>query len=388
MMNKANNMKQFFLTKTIYKWATYILMAYYLTYIFRDTGDIYQVVYNVIVVYTAIAIGMVFAGMIVGKLGVEKVLRLSFILFIVTGLSGIFLSNTPMFGYMAISTLRGFSVGIFWLVMHFLEMAGMKSKDRGKFYSMIFGVSTIFNVIAPVILGFLLAMFKSYIPIYAAFTFVSLVGALYPFDFKLKADRVLTKEEFIKVFRETKFNKFTSLSILMSIYWISSWFISAFVPFLILGSELNMGLYLAFASILASLIAIATRDIKIKRKVRLGRNLLVVTSLASIPLVISFSVWSLFFSGIIGSVTSAIIGPVEENLDIRISDKLRTSNKSYTELIVVREMLYFVVRVGVSLIALLMLQHISLVVFLKVFVAISVFARWLHFILSERFLKN
>lgn len=380
--------KQFFFARTFYDWAIFVFDTFYLTYIFKESGDVRQVVYNILITYLTVLVGFVFGSFMMRRLGVEKNLRLSFVLYILTGLLAIYLVQLNIVSFLLISLVRGFAEGVFWASVNIIELTGLPHNSRSRFYSISHGVDEIFFIVAPITLGVLLTRADSLMPSFIIFAAICFVALFLPFKFNLKKEITIKWENFQKIFRKKALPRYVIIKSLLSGIWITDWFLASLIPFIILGSELDMGIFLTVSALLGVIISLVTNKLSVIKKSKIGWPLIIASGAANLLLVFWFTPVMLYVNSIILAIAASITQPLEMDLATRITNEMDNTNELGVEMNLFQEALYTIVRVifcGFVLVAIA--YGIQTLVLLKVFLAIIITFKLANYLLSVKFLK-
>ncbi len=344
-LKKLSSAKQFFLARTVYDWSIFVFDTFYMTTIFKESGEIRDVVLNIIITLLTIYAGYVLGAIFLKRLGVEANLKLSYALYLLTGFIGIYLSQAGLVSFFLISIFRGLSEGFFWVSSNFVELVGVPKDSRGKIYSISNASYGIFSLIAPVSLGYLLTTFNTFLPIYALFSLFWFIGLLLPFDFKINHQISFSFAKFKNLFKQPKIGQYTLLKFLQSTMWMLDWFNFAVIPFVLLGNEFNMGVLLTISALINIAISYFTRNLHIKNKATWGGYLILVSSAFSALFAFNFTVFFLYLSNIVATLTGSISMPAEFDLSVRATNIIENDEGMGNEVNLYQESVYTVARV-------------------------------------------
>lgn len=379
---------QFFFARSFYDWAIYIFDAFYMTYVFKESGEVQEVVYNILITLLMVMVGFALGSFFMKKVGVERNLRLSFILYIFTGVLGIYLVNVGMVSFLLISFIRGIAEGFFWASSNIVELSGLPYNSRSKFYSLSQGVNGLFNIVAPITLGFLLTKANSLMPSFILFTIVCLIAVFLPFRFNINEKLSIDVSKFKRLFKHKELGKFLSIKMILSASWMIDWLLAAIVPFVILGNELNMGIYLTITSLLGVTISLFTHKLSVEKKAKFGKPLIFIAGLADFFVVIFFNPVMLYVNTIILTLTGSITSPLEFDLSTRISNSIDPKDEMGVELNLFQEFVYTMARIIVGVVVLGVIAFgLSVVAVLKVLVLVIALLKIVNYLMSVKFLK-
>ena len=378
--------RQFFFVRTTYDWAIFTFDAFYMTYVFKEAGTVQQVVYNILLTLLLTFVGFIIGSYFMNKVGVEKNLRLSFFLYIITGLLGIYMLRIGVASFLLISCVRGIAEGFFWASSNLVEL-GLPHDSRSRFYSISQGVNQVFFIVAPISLGYMLVQTHSLIPAYILFTLMCLIGVLIPYDFSINHKLSINKEMYLKVLRHPEFRNFAVTKIVISIMWMVEWLVSSIIPFVILGNELNMGVYLTFSSILSIIMTFITRNKTIHEKIEMGKPLIVLTTIANFLLVFNFGALFLYVMEIVHTLTASVLTPMEYDMNIRITNAIDSKDELGVELNIIQEAIYTLGRVLIGALILGIAAYgFSVISLLKILIVMLIVMRIANYIVSVIFL--
>lgn len=379
--------KQFFFARTSYDWAIFVFDSFYMTIIFKESGDVRQVIYNIVLTLVAIFFGFVCGSWLLNRIGVEKTLRLSFILFILTGLVGIYLVQINLMSYVIISIIRGLAEGVFWAAANLVELSGMSADSRSTFYSVSQGFGEFFYIVAPVTLGLLLDRAGTLFPSFVIFSCLCVVAAFLPFSFRNVGKATLLRTNFARIFQKKKIVPYTLIKMSLAVGWMLSWLMFSLVPFVILGGELDVGIYMTASSLVGILISFFTSRFTLKDKQKWGNWLLVCAFLNELVLAWNFTPVFLYINSIGLSLTNSVLFPLEEDFSVRMTNKIDDDNTMNVELNLYQELIYTIARVLLGGAVLLVIASgISLLGLLKLMVVVAAVVDVVNYIAAVKFL--
>lgn len=381
--------KQFFIARTFYDWALFVFDTFYMAYVFKESGDVRQVVYNILITLVTIFIGFVFGSWWLTKVGVERNLRLSFLLYIVTGVVGIFLASQGMVSYLLISSVRGIAEGFFWASANLIELSGLPHDSRTKFYSVSYGLNQLFFIVAPITLGVMLESSGSLLPSFIIFSIICAVAALLPFRFEGVKNISVSKVKFNSLLKKPKILTFSIVKMILASYWMLDWLLFSLVPFIVLGSEVNMGVYLTVSSLLGIVLALFTSKFTLVRKKKWALPLLVVAVVADVLLAFQFSPFMLYVNSVLLTIAAAVVTPVEYDLAITMTNKIDEKNDMSVELNVYQEFIYTLARLILGgTVLLIIAMNVPLLTLLKGLVVLIAVIKVVFYFSANVFLKR
>lgn len=381
--------KQFFIARTFYDWALFVFDTFYMAYVFKESGDVRQVVYNILITLVTIFIGFVFGSWWLTKVGVERNLRLSFLLYIVTGVVGIFLASQGMVSYLLISSVRGIAEGFFWASANLIELSGLPHDSRTKFYSVSYGLNQLFFIVAPITLGVMLESSGSLLPSFIIFSIICAVAALLPFRFEGVKNISVSKVKFNSLLKKPKILTFSIVKMILASYWMLDWLLFSLVPFIVLGSEVNMGVYLTVSSLLGIVLALFTSKFTLARKKKWALPLLVVAVVADVLLAFQFTPFMLYVNSVLLTIAAAVVTPVEYDLAITMTNKIDEKSEMSVELNVYQEFIYTLARLILGgTVLLIIAMNVPLLTLLKGLVVLIAVIKVVFYFSANVFLKR
>jgi len=178
------------------------------------------------------------------------------------------------------------------------------------------------------------------------------------------------------------------VKMVISAAWMLDWLAYAIIPFVILGNELNMGVYLTVSSIVGIIISIATNRLAVKTKAKLGGPLLAIVSLTDAFLVANFTPFALYLNSIVSTVAGSIVAPMEFDMSVRISNAMDSRNEMAVELNIFQEFVYTVARIIVGSIVLAIIAFgLPVLLVLKTLIVLYALLKITNYLLSVKFLK-
>jgi len=379
--------KQFLVARTFYDWAIYVFDVFYMTYIFKESGSVQEVVMNIFVTLFMVLIGLLAGSFTIRKFGVELNFRLSFVLYVLTGLLGIYLGSIGITAYLLISVFRGIAEGFFWASSNMVEMVGLPKDSRGRFYSISYAFNRVFDIVLPVTLGYLLIKMNSLIPIFVIFTGICLAAAVVPYRFNINNKATIRWTNFKKILRHKRLKEYTFIKTILSASWMVDWLLWSLVPFVILGDELNMGIFLTVASVLGIVASVATNKIKIKRKARIAGPFMWLNAVADIVLLVWFTPVMLYVNACVYTISDSFAMPVEYDFRARLTNSLDVSKSVGLELNIIQEAVYTIGRALIALImTVLYVFSVPLMSIIQVLVLLLIATKVANYYLSARYL--
>jgi YQGE family putative transporter len=336
--------KQFFFARTIYDWAIFVFDSFYMTYVFKESGQVSTVVVNMLVTFLTIYIGFVLGSLLMNKIGAERNLKVSFVLYIITGLVGIFAASSFAAPYIIISIFRGMAEGFYWASVNFVELSGVPHASRSKFYSLSQSLNSVFFIVMPIALGYLLYREGDLLPIYIIFSILCVIGAVFPFNFSINQKINIKKEHFREIFADPRFGKYVVMRLIISIMWMIDWLMYAVIAFVILGNELNMGVFLAVSSLIGVVISLLTYKVAIENKAKVGFWMLLMSSLALSIFAFNLTAFAMYLTEMIRSIAGSVSNPAEFDLSVRSTNEMKGEKDIGAELNIVQESIFTIAR--------------------------------------------
>lgn len=337
--------KQFFLARTTYDWAIYVFDTFYMTTVFKESGEVKEVVLNIIVTLLTIYVGFLLGSIFLKRLGAEVNLKLSFVMYLITGIVGVYLSQLGIVSFLLISSIRGISEGFYWVSANFVELVGVPHDSRSKIYSIFQSSYGVFTLVAPVILGYLLTTFNTFLPIYVIFCLFWIVGLLIPFNFKVNNKISFSFLKFQQILRHPQIVSYTILKFMQSTMWMLDWFTYALIPYLVLGSEFNMGILLTVSALVQIAVSFFTRNLAVKNKSEWGGGLIAVSGVFTALFAFNFTTFFLYLSNIVSNITGSVATPAEFDLGMRATNKIEEGKDIGNELNLYQESVFTVARI-------------------------------------------
>lgn len=381
--------KQFFVARTFYDWALFVFDTFYMAYVFKESGDVRQVVYNILITLLTIFVGFVFGSWWLTKVGVERNLRHSFLLYILTGIVGIVLASQGMVSYLLISSVRGIAEGFFWASANLIELSGLPHDSRTKFYSVSYGLNQLFFIVAPITLGVMLESSGSLLPSFVIFSIICAIAAILPFRFEGVKNISISKKNFIQLLKKPRIFAYSVVKMILAGYWMLDWLLFSLIPFIVLGSEVNMGVYLTVSSLLGIILALFTSKFTLERKKKWAFPLLVVALIADLLLVVQFTPVMLYVNSVLLTIAAAVVTPVEYDLAVNMTNKIDAKSEMSVELNVYQEFVYTLARMLLGgMVLLVIATNIPLLTVLKVLVVAIAVIKVTFYFAANIFLKR
>lgn len=380
--------KQFLVARTLYDWALYVFDMFYMTYIFKESGEVKTVVANILMTLLSVMVGFFLASVTVTKLGVERNFRISFVMYLVTGLVGLYLGSVGVLPYLFISCIRGIAEGFFWSTSNVVELNGLPEDSRSRFYSVSKSINGVFDIVLPVTLGYLLTLTNSLYPTFIIFSVICAIAVFIPYKFEIKQELSIKWKNFGKIVRNPRFREFSVMKMVLSASWVLDWLLWAMVPFIVLGSELNMGIYLTVASIIGVIISAVTNKMKIEKKAHWGGRLWWFGSAFDVLLTVFLTPFMLFLNTIVYSVIESILIPLEFDMSARITNLIDKKGGASMELLIIQESVYTVGRIAICLVVFAIISFgVAVLPIVKTLILLIAVTKLASYYLSVNFLK-
>lgn len=380
--------KQFLVARTLYDWAIYVFDMFYMTYIFKESGEVKMVVVNILVTLSAVFAGFVLSAVVIPRIGVERSFRLSFVMYLVTGLAGLYLGNIGVLPYVLISAIRGLAEGVFWATSNVVEFNGLPEDSRSRFYSVSKSINGVFDIVLPVILGYMLAVSNSLYPTFILFSAICAIAVFMPYKFEIKRDLLVKWKNFGKIVRSPRFGSFSLMKMTLSASWVIDWLLWALVPFIVLGGELNMGIYLTIASLVGVVVSAVTNRLKIEKKANLGGRLWWIGASMDLLLAIFLTPLMLYVNTIVYSVIESVLVPLEFDMSARITNVMDGNGGAGMELVLIQEAIYTIGRLAIGATVLVIISlGVAVLPIVKILIILIAITKLTNYYLSVSFLK-
>jgi len=387
-LNNLSPTKQYLLVRTYFDSAIYVFDAYCMTYVFKENGRVQDVVVNILITLVTFFVFFLLGSIFMNRVGVENNLRTSFLLYVFTGLFGIYLVHIGAMSFVLISLARGAAEGFYWASSHTIELSGLPHDSRSKLYSISYAINGVFTVVAPVTLGYLLAKSNSLLPAFVVFTAICLLAVITPYQFNINKKLSLHRNSFTEILKNPKLGSFVAVKLTISAYWMIDWLVLSIIPFVVLGNELNMGIYLTISSLFGVVISFATHKLTVQQKAKLGGPLLVIMVLADIILALYFNPYMLYINAILTALIFSVVAPLENDMSARITNHLDPAAKIPVELNIFMEFVYTIARMLIGGLVLgIIATGISVILVLKILVILLALFEIGNYLLSVKFLK-
>jgi hypothetical protein len=357
--------------------------------VYKETHDLRWIIVNMMIYFLFVLGPFYLTLRLIKRTSINFAIRLAFILFVITGIFGALALNQISYFFLVFSFIRGMAEGVYWASANLIELNGLESNSRTKYYSFTSGFNQLLFIILPILLGTFLFNTDYYQVIFFAFSAVTLIGVFIPWNISNIAVTEIKKENVLRIMKNKNFSKYAILKATSAVWWMSTWLIASIIPYVILGDEQNMGIYLSIASVVSALIAFITTKIKLDKKKLFGYAGLVLQTIAYILLAFNLTPVVLYLHSLVDSLTDPIITPSESDFFVKSTEKVQISRSFGSEINIIQETIYTITRMvfGTTCIALLSL-NINLSSVLAVFILIVALIRFLQYFFYDRFTIN
>ena len=350
-----NSQSQYYFLLTIFTTAFFVLDLFYSVLVFKETSDIKLLIWNSIIIHIVAFIVYVIGNYIILKTSSSFLIRLSFLTMTLSGVFGYFMLNKIPNFFLIFPILRGISSGLYWVPTNIIALDGIHKATRSRLFFFLSGSNSLIAIIVPIILGFYLDKSDNYKIVFVLFSLVSLLGIFFPWTFNGVKNLSFKISNFIKIFKKKGFLKFITLKSGSSLMWVMGGLSGYLLPYIILGNEASMGIYLTITALIGSLIAFTTINLQLKKKRSAGLIGIFIENILNIVLAFNLLPIWLYITSIFGNIISPIVTPSEDELSLAITDKFEIKDHISIELCLLREFIYFSSGVLINLVLLFIL---------------------------------
>jgi hypothetical protein len=220
------------------------------------------------------------------------------------------------------------------------------------------------------------------------FTAFCVIGIIIPFDFDINHKIEIKRENFQKLFTHKKVKAYVAMKLIIAVMWMIDWLMASVIAFVILGDELNMGIFMAVSALISAVLSLMTQNFPIHKKTTVGFILSLISSVSMVVFAFNLNTLGLYVNDIIRSITGSVAGPAEFDLSIRVSHEVLGDEHIGAEINIFQEGIYTVARFifgGVFLLVYPLFTSTAMV--LAVLIVLFVITRIANYVLSANFLK-
>jgi hypothetical protein len=307
--------------KTLYVFNTLGLVAstlyglYYGVFLYRHMFSLSVLAVDALLGAFGAYAGYLLGVRLVRHRGYGRAIRTSFLLWTVLCFGTAMLSQHIAAVYMYLAVLKGLPGGMYSAATDTMMLREVKSTARSGFFQLNLAIEFVASMVLPAAVGALISVTGGYVWAFVAAGSVYTAGLFVPcrlpkpevfFTWRGMPQLLRRPHYAPHALNRTVANGMNQLNIVC--YTI--------IPFLLLKSELNMGLLTSIVSVLAALVALGARRLKQHNNLRLGYAAYSVRALGALAFVNFWSAPYMMAWQLIGKVATPLHDPLQQSLDI------------------------------------------------------------------------
>jgi len=381
------NTNQYLFFRLLYDVADFVTWAYYIILLLRASNNsISLIVINHAIVYAGIMIGYVLGSAILGRMGYLANYRIANLLLLLTCILTVLTLPHILEVNLMLALVRGMGRGCFLVAHHMFYMHEIHGTNRSRLLNLLVSTNYIFGIVFPFIVGGAISAY-GYEWIFLIGVGLYGFGILIPWKYNKVPRNNFDMAELRQLTRRRGFKRWSGL-IMFSEFTGNIKAISlAVIPFILLGSEFEVGLLASGLAIVAAAMTFAHRNDKFRHKIRLGYLGGLMIGISNLILGVVWSIPTLVLRGLGVNVGHAFYSPAMEELNYKNRESVLSNfiEQSTIEVNLYVEVLLFISRLiaGVVMMVALFVFEINSIVLLQGFILISAFSELLHLWLNN-----
>lgn len=324
------------------------------------------------------------------RIGYLNTFRLSNIGMVLSLLFAVLFLNQIVAVSFLVSIFWGLSVGLFWGARHICSIRELGKDERGHLMNLLVSLSSVAEVALPLLSGSLISN-QGYLWAFLLGAAVFAVGVMAPWKYNKRPTDVFSLQQLNYLAKRPGFRTYSGILLTDGFLVTLRDICLTILPFLLIGSELGVGILASFVALAGAIISFVHRRDNLKRKVFSGYIGASIITVFNLFLVTIWSLPALVVRGVGIKLGSSFFDPIDAQIDYYNSELLLGNfrQEGAVEMLVWREFLLFVGRiitVGVCILIILLVT-LDIQVFLRIILVISA-ARELTALFRQARLNN
>jgi hypothetical protein len=341
--------KPYYLYRLAYVITSFSIWYYLHILVMKNFDNFYDAVpmifVNIGTYHLGLMVGFTFSVFSLTKLAYRNNFRLAYLVLTIAALIGVFNVNNIIEAYALISIIHGIGSGLYWQTINAFQLRELHADKRGHVVSIVLGWEHLLEIVIPLLAGFLVTAF-SYQLMFALSIIVYLVIIVLPEKENPKLDNHFDLGEFKRLFRMRGFKQFELLTFVGGVLEDQRALVMTILPFLLIGNELDVGLFTSGMGLVAVFIVFAQRNTEMKDKMKFGHLGSFLAASSTMLFVFFWSVPALTIRNIVARVGFAMWTPVKIEVENQVQELVLKDflHESAVEMSYMREVALFSAR--------------------------------------------
>jgi len=259
--NISNNAYKTLFLHLLFICSTLLTTSFIHVLLWRLRSDFGYIAYFDLMYGLLMLVGYVFSGFLLSVFSSKNIFRLSFfILILMYGLI-LYLRESLIDHLIILGILQGIGCGIYWGTYNLLQIRLTNDENREHFFGVMAGLFTILATVLPALAGFLITYlpgqvgldYAGYYMLYALSISVLLIMAGYVELLPVYSLRFFRFSQVLNIANSRRFKYFSLYELLTGFSETASKLLMVVFTYLILKTELSMGLYSALFGLISAI---------------------------------------------------------------------------------------------------------------------------------------
>ena len=334
IVKKSYVINQYYFYRLIFTVSEFCSTTFFYIFLYTQTQSLSQIISYSIVLYTGLFIGYVLGGFIIEKVGYVGSYKIGFFLL---GSTQIFLALSLDYFQsflIAFALISGIARGIYWSSIITVKIKEFGTQERGLIISNTVSIALVLNMVLPPIIGAYLTNTGDYSFIFLIGGMCLLASIFVPWKYNKKPQSKITKKEIRNILKNKYFINYGVLAAIKSGLQSCIDLVLLILPFILLKSELGVGLLVTIFSIASIFLSFIFRKSKLSQAGRLSKIGNLINSFSSILFLLFWGIPGLLFRGLGNTLGDSIKNPAEDKIESRLREIIlkKNVNQSIIEL--------------------------------------------------------
>jgi hypothetical protein len=385
------NTNQYLFFRILYDVADFVTWAYYVILLLRASDNSISLVFvNHAIVYAGLLIGYVVGSALLSRVGYLGNYRIANLLLLLSCILTVITLPHILEVHAVLALIRGVGRAFFLVAHHMFYMHEIHGTNRSRLLNLVVSINYIFGIAFPFIVGGAISTY-GYEWIFLVGIGLYLFGTFIPWKYNKVPRNQFNLSELKDVTRRRGFKRWSGLVLTSEFTNSLKLQCLAVIPFLLLGSEFEVGLLASGLAIVAAVMTFAHRNDKFRVKIQLGYFGGLVIGISNLILGAFWSIPALVIRGLGINAGNAFYSPAIDELNYKNRESVLSNFLEQTtiEINLYVEVLLFISRVAASLVLMvaLFVFEIDSFALLQGFILISAFSEllvlWLNILVNK-----
>jgi hypothetical protein len=365
-----------------------VLWSFYAILLYRATGQFEALILDRLIHFTSLWIGFVNGSFLVNRFGYRNIFRLSFLLQSVSALLVVVFLSEISSMYIFFAVILGFPRGIYWATHHYFNLKELHGVSREVVINISQGVKLVLSILLPILAGSLITLRGDYKLVFFLSAIIYFFASVFPFRFNKVPQSKLTMKEVVMITKKKCFNKYSLLTMLITVFNTIFTLLFSIVPFLLIRDEFGVGALASFVGIIAAFISIFECKISYRNRIKIGLLGYFILGIVNVVFSVIWSLPSLFLRSIGVTLSTATSDTIENAIDYETRELIlgNFKNESALEMNLINETLHFTARiVTLTTLYLVVSGAEEIIQLIRALIIVLAFGRFALFLFQVRF---